>query len=127
MRESVVSERAPKAAGPYSPAIKAGGFVFCSGQGPLRPGTTEVVEGGVREQTRRVLENLKAVLEAAGSSPDRVVRCNVYLADIRQFDAMNEVYAAFFKAPFPARTTIQAGALPLGIGVEIDCIATCIT
>ena len=123
MRETFTSELAPKAAGPYSPAVKAGGFVFCSGQGPLRPGTTEVVEGDVRAQTRRVLENLKAVLEAAGSSTDRVVKCNVYLADIRQFDAMNEVYAGFFTAPYPARTTIQVGALPLGIGIEIECVA----
>jgi len=123
MREAFTSERAPKAAGPYSPAIKAGGFVFCSGQGPLHPGTTEVVDGDVREQTRRVLENLRAVLQAAGSAPDRVVKCNVYLADIRQFDAMNEVYQSFFQAPYPARTTIQVGALPLGIGLEIDCVA----
>ena len=123
VREAIASERAPKAAGPYSPAVKAGGFVFCSGQGPLRPGTTEVVDGDVRVQTRRVLENLKAVLEAAGSSTDRVVKCNVYLADIRQFDAMNEVYAGFFQAPYPARTTIQVGALPLGIGIEIECVA----
>ncbi|HVE40218.1 MAG TPA: RidA family protein [Planctomycetota bacterium] len=123
MREAFTSDRAPKAAGPYSPAIKAGGFVYCSGQGPLRPGTTEIVDGDIREQTRRVLENLKAVLEAAGSSPDRVLKCNVYLADMRNFAAMNEVYAGFFKAPHPARTTIQAGALPMGIAVEIDCIA----
>ena len=123
MREAFTSERVPKAAGPYSPAVKAGGFVFCSGQGPLRPGTTEIIDGDVRAQTRRVLENLKAVLEAAGSSTDRVVKCNVYLADIRQFDAMNEVYAGFFTAPYPARTTIQVGALPLGIGIEIECVA----
>src|SRR5688572_24394598 len=99
MREAFTSERAPRAAGPYSPAVKAGGFVFCSGQGPLRPGTTEIVDGDIREQTRRILENLKAVLEAAGSSPDDVVKCSVYLSDIRHFDAMNEAYAAFFKPP----------------------------
>ncbi len=124
MKEAVVTPKAPLAAGPYSPGILSGEFIFCAGQGPLEPGTTAVVQGDMRTQTRRVIENLKAVLEAGGSSLDRVVKCNVYLADIADFAAMNEVYADYFRPPYPARTTIQVGALPMGIRVEIDCIAT---
>jgi 2-iminobutanoate/2-iminopropanoate deaminase len=97
--------------------------VYVAGQGPANPATGQLELGDARSQTRRVLDNMKAILEAAGSSLDRVLRCNVYLRDINDFSAMNEVYATYFSAPYPARTTIQAGALPGGISVEIDCIA----
>ena len=113
----------PKPVGPYSQAIVDGDFVFVSGQGPINPGTGSLELGDVRAETRRVFENLRAILQAAGSSLDDVVKCNVFLRDINDFAAMNEVYSTFFMAPFPARTTIQAGALPGGIAVEIECIA----
>ena len=122
-REVVISDELPAPKGPYSPAIRAGGFVFVSGQGPIDPATGEVVKGDVQQQTRLVLENVHAILGAAGSSLDKVVKTNVYLSDIANFAAMNEVYATFFTAEPPARTTIQAAALPLGIDVEIDVIA----
>jgi 2-iminobutanoate/2-iminopropanoate deaminase len=123
MRIAVTTEHAPKPVGPYSPAIIEGDFVFCAGQGPGNPVTGQLELGDVASQTRRTFENLKAVLEAAGSSLEKVVKCNVYLKDINDFQAMNAVYATYFAAPYPARTTIQAGALPGGIAVEIECIA----
>ena len=123
MRERIQTDKAPAAIGPYSQAIRAGGFVFVSGQIPIDPATGEFVKGGVAEQTERVLKNLAAVLEAAGSSLNQIVKTTVFLADMKEFAQMNEVYATFFAAPFPARTTIQAGALPGGIAVEIECIA----
>ena len=98
-------------------------MLFVSGQIPLDPETSTLVEGDIRVQTHRVFRNLAGILEAAGTSLERVVRATVYLADMNDFAAMNEVYATFFSAPFPARTTIQAGALPGGIAVEIECIA----
>ena len=113
----------PKPVGPYSQAIIEGDFIFLAGQGPGNPVTGQLDMGDVQSETRRTFENIKAVLEAAGSSLDKVVKCNVYLRDIKDFAAMNEVYATYFSAPFPARTTIQAGALPGGIAVEIECIA----
>ena len=119
----IISDKLPAPRGPYSPAIRANGFVFVSGQGPLDPKTGEVFRGDIREQTRLVLENIRAILAAAGSSPHKVVKTNVYLTDIADFAAMNEVYATFFPSEPPARTTIQAAALPLGISVEIDVIA----
>jgi 2-iminobutanoate/2-iminopropanoate deaminase len=123
VRNAIRTDKAPKPVGPYSQAIVEGDFVFVAGQGPINPGTGSLELGDVRLETKRVFENLRAILEAAGSSLDRVVKCNVYLRDINDFAAMNEVYATYFSAPFPARTTIQAGALPGGIAVEIECIA----
>ncbi len=121
--ESIQTDRAPQAIGPYSQAIKANGFVFASGQIALDPATMQIVEGGVREQTERVLDNLKAVLEAAGSSLDRVVKTTVYLADMNEFAAMNEIYATFFSATKPARATVQVARLPRDVRVEIDVVA----
>ena len=122
-KEIIISDELPAPKGPYSPAIRAGGFVFVSGQGPNDPATGEVVKRDIQQQTRLVLENVRAILVAAGSSLEKVVNTNVYLSDIANFAAMNEVYATFFTADPPARTTIQAAALPLGIDVEIDAIA----
>ena len=123
MRKAIVTDKGPKPVGPYSQAIVEGGFIFVAGQGPINPGTGSLELGDARSETKRVFENMRAILEAAGSSLEHVVRCNVYLRDINDFAAMNEVYATYFTAPFPARTTIQAGALPGGIAVEIECIA----
>jgi 2-iminobutanoate/2-iminopropanoate deaminase len=121
--ESIQTDRAPQAIGPYSQAIKANGFIFLSGQIPLDPATTQVIEGGIKEQTERVLDNLKAVLEAAGSSLDRVIKTTVYLADMNEFAAMNEVYANYFGATKPARATVEVARLPRDVKVEIDLIA----
>jgi len=123
VRKAIVTQKAPKPVGPYSQAIIEGDFIFVAGQGPINPGTGRLELGDARAETRRVFENLQAILQAAGSSLDDVVKCNVYLRDINDFAAMNEVYQTYFAAPFPARTTIQAGALPGGIAVEIECIA----
>jgi len=121
--ESIQTDRAPEAIGPYSQAIKANGFIFASGQIPLDPATMQIVEGGIQEQTGRVLDNLKAVLEAAGSSLGRVVKTTVYLADMGEFAAMNEIYAKYFGATKPARATVQVARLPRDVKVEIDVIA----
>lgn len=121
--EKIQTDRAPEAIGPYSQAIKAAGLIFASGQIPLDPATMQIIEGDVQAQTRRVLENLKAVFEAAGSSLDRVVKTTVYLADMNDFAAMNEVYATFFGATRPARATVQAARLPRDVRVEVDAIA----
>jgi 2-iminobutanoate/2-iminopropanoate deaminase len=123
MRTPIQTDKAPKPIGPYSQGILQGDFIFVAGQGCANPATGKLELGDVRTETRRVFENMKAILEAGGSSLDKVVKCNVYLRDINDFAAMNEVYASYFKPPFPARTTIQAGALPGGIAVEIECIA----
>ncbi len=123
MRE-VRTDAAPAPVGPYSQAVIHGGVLYCSGQIPLDPATGEMIEGDIEEQTRQVFANLRAVLEAAGSSLDRVVRASVYLADLSLFPRVNAVYAEHFSAaPQPARSTIQAAALPLGAQVEIDVIA----
>jgi 2-iminobutanoate/2-iminopropanoate deaminase len=121
--ESIQTGRAPQAIGPYSQAIKANGFIFASGQIPLDPDTMRIVEGGIEEQTARVLDNLKAVLEAAGSSLDRVVKTTVFLADMNEFAAMNEIYARYFGATKPARATVQVARLPRDVKVEIDVVA----
>lgn len=123
MRQPITTDKAPKPLGPYSQAIVENGFIFVAGQGCTNPATGQLERGDTRSETTRVLKNIQAILEAGGSSLDHVVKCNVYLRDINDFAAMNEVYASFFTAPCPARTTIQAGALPGGIAVEIECIA----
>ena len=123
MRNAIVTDKAPKPIGPYSQAVVEGDFIFLAGQGCTNPLTGELELGDARSETKRAFENVRAILQAAGSSLDDVTKCNVYLRDIHDFAAMNEVYETFFSAPFPARTTIQAGALPGGIAVEIECIA----
>lgn len=122
MRRAVSSENLPKPAGPYSPAIVAGDFIYVSGQGPADPATGRKVEGGVGAETRQVLLNIQAILQAAGASMADVVKCNVYLADRKDFAAMNEVYREFFPDAPPARTTVQAHP-PIEIAVEIECVA----
>ena len=122
-RRIVKTEGAPGAIGPYSQAVVAGGFVYCSGQIPIDPATGQFVEGGVREQTAQVLRNLSQVLEAAGTSLARVVKTTVFLADMGDFAEMNETYAGFFPENPPARSTVQAARLPRDARVEIDVIA----
>jgi len=123
MKHIIITDRAPKPIGPYSQAIRAGGFLFLSGQTPIDPATQQLVEGDIGAQTGRVLENLKAIVEAAGSSLDRAVKTTVYLKDLSDFAAMNEVYARYFSQNPPARTTIEAARLPRDCRVEIDLIA----
>lgn len=123
MREVVATHNAPAAIGPYSQAIRANGFIFVSGQIPLNPVTQQIVEGGVAEQTEQVIANLEAILKAAGSGLDKVVRTGVYLKDMNDFAAMNDVYERFFPTRAPARSTIEAARLPKDVRVEIDAIA----
>lgn len=123
MRVKVQTDNAPAAIGPYSQGIKAGNLVFVSGQIPIDPQTGNFVEGGVGEQTEQVLKNLSAVLEAAGSSLSQVVKTTVFLADMKEFTAMNEVYAKFFTEEPPARATVAAAGLPKDARVEIEAIA----
>ncbi len=123
MKEIISTENAPGAIGPYSQAIKAGGLVFCSGQIPIDPATGNFVSDNVSEQTDQVLKNLSAVLEAAGSSLDGVVKTTVFLADMNDFGEMNEVYGRYFDTNKPARATVQAARLPRDARVEIECIA----
>jgi len=123
MREVVSTPDAPKAIGPYSQAIKAGGFVFTAGQVALDPATGQVVPGDIAEQTERVMKNLAAVLQAAGSGLEKVARCTVFLKSMNDFAAMNEVYARYFTAAPPARSTVEVARLPKDALVEIDLIA----
>ena len=123
MKTIVHTDKAPAAIGPYSQAVKAGGFLFLSGQMALDPASGQVVEGDVRAQTERVLQNLQAVLAAAGSSLAAVVKTTVFLADMNDFAAMNEVYGRFFSSDPPARVTVQVARLPKDVPVEIDLIA----
>jgi 2-iminobutanoate/2-iminopropanoate deaminase len=122
-RTAVSTPHAPQAIGPYSQAIRAGDLLFISGQIPLDPATGQLVEGGIAAQTERVLTSIGAILTAAGGSYDQVVRCTVFLADLNEFAAMNEVYGRFFAAPAPARATVQVVRLPRDVRVEIDVIA----
>jgi 2-iminobutanoate/2-iminopropanoate deaminase len=124
MRQAVATPSAPKAIGPYSQAIRAGSLLFVSGQIPLDPVTGQMVEGSIAAQTHRVFQNLSAILEAAGASFDQVVRTTVYLADMNDFAAMNEVYGTYFSSPAPARATVQAARLPRDARVEIDVVAS---
>jgi 2-iminobutanoate/2-iminopropanoate deaminase len=122
-REVVLTKDAPQPIGPYSQAIKAGGFVFASGQIALDPATGKLIEGDIKAQTDRVLKNLSAVLAGAGSSTDRVVKITVFLKNISDFPAMNEVYGKFFTSAPPSRSTVQAAGLPKDALVEIDVVA----
>ena len=123
MKKIISTEAAPKAIGPYSQAVVANGMAYLSGQIPLDPATNQLVQGGIAEQTARVLENLKAVLEECGASLSTVVKTTVYLKDMSEFQAMNVVYGRYFTENTPARATIQAAKLPRDVSVEIDCIA----
>lgn len=123
MKQIIATERAPKAIGPYSQAVLSNGFAFLSGQIPIDPATGLLIDGDIAAQTRRVLDNLKAVLEACGSSMGQVVKTTVYLKDMGEFAAMNEVYARYFPENPPARATVEAARLPKDVRVEIDCIA----
>ena len=120
---AISTTNAPAAIGPYSQAISVGGLVFVSGQLPIDPATGAFAEGGIKELTRQSLTNMKAILEEAGTSMANVVKTTVFLADMNDFAAMNEVYAEFFAAPFPARSAVAIKTLPKGALVEIECIA----
>jgi 2-iminobutanoate/2-iminopropanoate deaminase len=123
VREIISTEKGPKAIGPYSQAVKANGFIFISGQTAFDPAAGKAIEGDAAKQTERTLENLKAILEAAGSSLDRVVKVSVFLKDMNDFSAMNEVYARYFPAKPPARSTVEVARLPRDFLVEIGLIA----
>ena len=123
MREIIKTESAPAAIGPYSQAVRAGGFVFASGQIPIDPQTGEFVGGGIIEQTEQVMRNLRAVLESAGTGLESVVKTTVFLADMNDFAAMNEVYGRYFRDDPPARATVEAARLPRDARVEIEAIA----
>jgi 2-iminobutanoate/2-iminopropanoate deaminase len=122
-RGVVTTAKAPKAVGPYVQGVKAHGFLFTAGQIGLDPATGKLVEGGIEAQTRRVLENLKAVVEAAGSSFTHAVKATVYLTDLNHFQAMNRIYATYFEGQSPARSTVGVAQLPLGALVEIELVA----
>lgn len=123
MKQVITTDRGPKAIGPYSQAIKANGFIFISGQIALDPATGAIVDGDVRAQTERVMENLKGIVEAAGSSLDKVVKTSVFLKDMNDFAAMNETYGRYFPANPPARATVEVARLPRDVRVEIELIA----
>jgi 2-iminobutanoate/2-iminopropanoate deaminase len=125
VKEIISTENAPGAIGPYSQAVKTGNMVFVSGQIPIDPATGQFVSDEVAEQTEQVFKNLQAVLEASGSGLDKVVKTTVFLADMNDFAAMNEVYGKFFTSDYPARATVQAARLPRDARVEIECIAYC--
>jgi len=122
VRQVIATEAAPKAIGPYSQAIRSAGLLFLAGQIPLDPATMQIIEGDIAKQTERVLENVKAILAAAGSSLDRVVKTTVFLKDMNEFAAMNEVYGRYFPQNPPARSTVEAARLPRDVRVEIDLI-----
>jgi len=123
MKQAISTSDAPKAIGPYSPAVRAGQMVFVSGQVPIDPATGNLIDGDIAAQTRRVFDNLGALLKAAGLSYANVVRTTVFLADMNDFAAMNQTYATFFSEPYPARSTVQVSRLPKDARVEIDVIA----
>jgi 2-iminobutanoate/2-iminopropanoate deaminase len=121
-RQPVTADGAPAAVGPYSHAVRSGGFLFLSGQTPLDPGTGKLVEGGIGDQTRQCLQNLQVVCAAAGATLGDAVRCGIYVTDMTTFREVNEAYASFFPEAPPARSTIGVASLPLGAHVEIDAI-----
>lgn len=123
MKEIIYTDGAPKPIGPYNQAVKANGFIFVSGQIPLDPQTGELITGDIQKATSVVLTSIKNILEAAGSSLDKVVKVNVYLSDMNHFTQMNEVYSRFFTRDFPARAAVQVARLPKDVEVEIECIA----
>ncbi len=123
--EIISTDKAPGAIGPYSQAIKTGGYLFTAGQIPLDPGTGKMVDGGIEEQTHRVMQNLSAVLAEGGSSFDNVVKTTCFLADLGDFAAFNEIYASYMGDSRPARSTVQVAALPAGAMVEVECVAKC--
>lgn len=123
MRDVIATVEAPQAIGPYSQAIRAAGLIFTSGQIAIDPATSQIVAGDVSAQTERVLKNVSAILRASGSSLDKVVRCTVFLKDISDFAAMNEVYGHYFKQAPPSRSTVEVARLPKDVLVEIDAIA----
>ena len=122
-KEMIVSDKAPAAVGPYSQAIRVGDLIYTAGQVPIDPATGKLVEGDIQAQTRQVIQNLKEVLEAAGSSLDNVVKTTVFLQDINDYAAVNEVYGSFFGNSAPARSAVQVAALPLGAHIEIEVVA----
>jgi 2-iminobutanoate/2-iminopropanoate deaminase len=124
MKQTISSDKAPKAIGPYSAAVRAGQLLFVSGQVPLDPATGQIVEGGIAEQTRRVLDNLGALLAAGGRTFADVVRTTIFLADMNDFAAVNEIYGQYFVEPYPARATVQVARLPKDARVEIDAVAS---
>lgn len=121
--KAIHTDQAPKALGPYSQAIEAGGMVFASGQVPIDPATDQFVSGGIKEQTRQSLTNARSILQQAGTDLSHVVKTTVFLADMADFVAMNEVYAEFFSQPYPARSAVAVKQLPKGALVEVECIA----
>ncbi len=122
-RKTIATENAPAAIGPYSQAVEVNGTVYVSGQIPLDPETGEIVDGGISPQTIRVLENLKAVVEATGGTMADVSKVTIYIVDMKQFATVNQIYGSYFPAPFPARTCVEVSTLPKGVDVEMDAIA----
>jgi 2-iminobutanoate/2-iminopropanoate deaminase len=122
MRE-IATGNAPESIGPYSQAVEANGFIFASGQGAIDPETGDIVEGDIRDETGRTFENIAAVLEEAGASTDDIVKATVFVTDMDDYEAVNEVYAEYTGEPFPARSAVQVADLPVDIGVEIEVIA----
>jgi 2-iminobutanoate/2-iminopropanoate deaminase len=123
--ERIATDQAPAAIGPYSQGVRAGDFIFFSGQIPLDPETGEVVSGGIEAQARQVMSNMQAVLGAAGLAFDRVVKTTIYLTDLNDFGTVNEIYGRYFRDTAPARATVQVAALPKGAGIEIEWVAYC--
>jgi len=122
-KHDVKTNKAPGAIGPYSQAIKSSGWVYTAGVIPLDPATGDMMEGTIQDKTRRVLDSLKGILEASGGSLDHVVKTTIYMTDLKDFAAVNEIYGQYFNRPFPARSTVQVAALPKGAPIEIEAVA----
>ncbi len=122
-KQAILSSDAPAPVGPYSQAVRVGNWVFVSGQIPINPATGELVAGGIATQTKQVLQNLQAVLNAAGLGLDHVVKVTIYLTDLNMFEEMNQVYSTYFQPPYPARATVQVSGLPKGAQIEIEAVA----